>query len=77
MKNAETHRMTSGQNRLAAARIGSMASRAGLVAVQVLPRLIAAAGEDFPGLGERGVEEPQCRVEGVFLDRLPEPGEGL
>jgi len=49
----------------------------GLLAVQVLPYLAAAAGQNLPGFGERVVEESQRRVERIFLDRLAETGQGL
>ena len=49
----------------------------GLVAVQVLPYLVAAARADLSGFGEGIVVEPQGRVKRVFLDGLPEPGQGL
>jgi hypothetical protein len=42
----------------------------GLVAVQVLAYLAAAARQDLAGFGEGGVEEPQGRVEREFLDLL-------
>ena len=44
----------------------------GLLPVEVLPHAGAAALLSFAGLGERPVEEPQRRVERVFLDLLPE-----
>ena len=49
----------------------------GLVAVEVLPHPGAAARQEFARFGECPVVEPEARVERVFLDLLPEPGEGF
>ena len=49
----------------------------GLLPVEVAPHAGAAAFLQFAGLGQGPVEEPQRRIERVFLDLLPEAGEGL